>query len=131
MWVVVAAADGVHRLALAGAGFVELGLQGIQVHDRQGLAGLDEVAFVDQDPVDPARQPGGDVDFRCFDPAVALDEAGARSPVLGDAPEAIGVGPHDEDDCKSQRESFLEAVGWVHGRSGVQCVIPACGAGLR
>ncbi len=71
--------DGILALAKLRPRLVELRLQYLGVHARQDLAGLNEIAFVDEDLQHSARALGGHVDLGGFDAPVARREALAQA----------------------------------------------------
>ncbi len=73
------AGDGGDGLAGFGQRLVALRVQDIDLHPRQRLTGLHEIALLDQDVLHPSGELGGDVDLGGLDAAVAADEAGART----------------------------------------------------
>ena len=62
-----------------GAGLVTLRVEHVDLHLRQWLANLHEIAFVDHDILHPTGELGGDVDLRGLNAAIAADKAGTRT----------------------------------------------------
>ena len=88
----------VFGLLASGLGLGALGIEGIELHPRQRLAGGHEVAFAHEDVLDAARQLGGHVDLGGLDAAVATDETFARPAVEQTVPGPPGQQCHDDDD---------------------------------
>ncbi len=108
--------NGMDGFLVRGLCLGQLRFQGSDLHARERLALLHEIAFLDQYFFYAARQFGGDVHFGGFDAPVAAREPGAGPFVLQTAPsEPDGDGNDDEGD-QDDREMRLIAV-FCHGRT--------------
>ncbi len=96
------AGRGVDGLLVLGARLFALGVQGVDLHAGQGLAGLDEGALIDQHVLDAAGQLGRHVDLGGFDAAIAADKALAGTAVVQGAPTVVAEQGHDGDDGQGQ-----------------------------
>ena len=91
------------------SGLGQFGVQGDGVHLHHHLARLDQIAFVNEDFLDPQRFPGGDIDQFGLDPAVTRDDPlgqrGSPCPPILKAKE--GSDTDDNDHQKNPLHRFF------------------------
>src|SRR5690606_28537360 len=93
--------------------FITLRLERHDLHLRERLARLHEIAFANEDVFDASTQLRGDIDLGRFDAPIAADEGVAETLRLQRAPKEPRDYDYGDDD-RDRNDSFLEVL--VHHR---------------